>query len=80
MWDKKQNKTKQKLYFEKTIPLSVESFAWYISIPVWIIILSKLEIEGDSCQEILSYPFKLGDQSSFQWMHNTSEQCFLYIV
>ena len=32
------------LYFEKTGPFSAESFTGKISIPLWIIIMSKLEI------------------------------------
>ena len=39
------------LYFEKIIPLSAESFTWYVRIPIWITIVLKLDffkIEGAS--------------------------------
>ena len=42
IWDPKQNF--EKLYFERTIPLSTESFTGFISIHIRIIIMSKLEI------------------------------------
>ena len=34
----------QQLYFEKSRPFTAESFTGYISVPIWITIMSKLEI------------------------------------
>ena len=31
------------LYFDNNRPLSAESFTWYISTPIWMTTLSKLE-------------------------------------
>ena len=56
------NNNNNELYFEKTRPLSAESFTGYISIPIWIKIMTKLDIfqiEGSSRRENLKYAFKL---------------------
>ena len=36
-------KFSKNLYFEKTRPLSAESFKGYLNIPIWITIMTKLE-------------------------------------
>ena len=49
-------KLEKKLYFEKTRHLSAKSFTGFISIPIWIPIMTKLyrfQMKGASCQEIL---------------------------